>query len=54
MIVAPILTNKFYLELFQNAFSSHVYLLTDAYSHCSGYHQSTEYIKNPISDQQGF
>lgn len=54
MIVAPILTNKFYIELFQNAFSSHVYLLTDAYSHCSGYHQSTEYIKNPISDQQGF
>lgn len=54
MIVAPVLTNKFYLELFHNAFSHHVYLLTVAYSPGSGYHQSIEYIKKPISDRQSF
>lgn len=32
MIVAPVLTNKFSLELFHNAFSCHVYLLTVLYS----------------------
>lgn len=54
MIVALVLTNKFYLELFCNAFTCHVYLLTVAYSLCSGYYQSIEYIKKPISDQQSF
>lgn len=54
MIGAPVLINKFYLELYHNAFSHYVYLLTGAYSPCSGYHQSIEYTKKTISDQQDF
>lgn len=54
MIGAPVLINKFYLELYHNVFSHYVYLLTVAYSPCSGYHQSIEYTKKTISDQQDF
>lgn len=54
MIVALGLTNIFYLELFCHAFACRVYVLTVAYSPCSGSHQSTEYIKKSISDQQSF